>query len=814
MDANGLRFWTLAESRDWDRFGTPRSTFDQSRRVLRLASARRLTPAQSETAEDIANPLLDLIPQAVDSRGYAATWDAGRRAVVVDFGHKQSEIFQVPEGPAPTDVAVGHDNVLYVAVAGGVVLRDLKQRWRDVRLELADFDAWRLAPDPSGGSWVLGRNGMAVARVSGHPLPEQHGEFLPETFRPVEENPDPPRMVLAAATQFAAERVVAIACSPESRVAVLSWPDGADARLRVLAGGVVGNPRTLSGAFRPYSIAWVDATQVAVLLFGLNEAPVFSADMDGDVVPAGELYPLPGHSGGPFAHGLGQPPHYSAGDTVRPLFHLSLPSYAEAGGASNATTLDSGDAQTVWHRLYVEASIPANTGIRVLLAATDRPVPPSDDSPDWHPHVFGEAFRLPLGSRVPRGSWCSQPSEIPFHGGLLPCQREPGRAGLFTVLIQRSARRVTALRGRYLWIKAELASDGRSTPEIAAVRAYASRFSYADRYLPEIYREELFSPDADELGPATPADFFERYLDLFESVLTPMEDRIASSYQLTDPRTVPEESIEWLGNWIGASFDSAVPVTRRRDMLAHSGQMVRKRGTLKGLQLALEYATGGGVSGGEIVVLEDYRLRRTFATILGADLADEDDPLLGGIAASGNSFVGDTLILGNEHRPELMALFRPDADDSDEDDIRSFFERLAFRVTILVHQEIEPRDLALIRRIATLEAPAHIDVKVLKATFPFMVAVSSLVGVDTYLSKKPPARPVRVGVSTVGADLLEAPAGFDPRRVHEAQEPERPIAQLPPVLTVPFERSFTLVGAGSRAGVGRRLARYRWTLLP
>ena len=119
-----------------------------------------------------------------------------------------------------------------------------------------------------------------------------------------------------------------------------------------------------------------------------------------------------------------------------------------------------------------------------------------------------------------------------------------------------------------------------------------------------------------------------------------------------------QASLDWLANWIGLAFDSAYPQARRRALLQAAPRLSRWHGTLTGLALALDIATGGAVRGGEVVILEDFRLRRTFATILGADLADEEDPLLAGIVESGNSYVGDTLFLGDESRAEFLALVR------------------------------------------------------------------------------------------------------------------------------------------------------------
>src|SRR5262249_10275669 len=148
----------------------------------------------------------------------------------------------------------------------------------------------------------------------------------------------------------------------------------------------------------------------------------------------------------------------------------------------------------------------------------------------------------------------------------------------------------------------------------------------------------------------------------------------------------------------------AYSVDQRRELLASAPELFRRRGTLSGLILALDIATNGAVSRGQIVIFEDYRLRRTFATIIGANLADQDDPLLAGLAVSGNSFVGDTLFLGDEHRKEFLALFSADLPKSAQEAaaVDAFFDQFANRVTVLVHQEIAPQDIGLVRRVVNL----------------------------------------------------------------------------------------------------------------
>ena len=857
MDANGLKFWMLAEESQWLIPPGSKASYDAERKSLRLAS-RGQSPAWPTTFQD-ATLRLEHVPQARDEFGTTARWDRVSGGVMAT-GALAGEVEIFPPTTALTDLAIGYDGVLYLAVEGGIEMLDLRGRWQTLRLVEKDFIAWRLAAIPSGGVWVLDRGSggkkpkdMAkLARVEGMPFPNRpYDPYATGVFRPCPENPHEPRLrVLMTKVVEADETVVGLATGPRGELLVLSWftADG-DAQVRLLRPDeTFGPPVKLAGVKYPYSLAWVSEERVAVMFGGdgqpgpdaVKEAAVYELKPDASrLEPVGEIYPLRDYEGGPFLHGTSFPPRYptSTGELSAPLYHLSLPSFAESGEAFGRSAFDSGSTQTVWHRLYLEASIPPNCGLRVFLAATDDGEQTIADGA-WEEHQFGELFAREQNFGIARGAWVSYPSEIPFHQGRLDCERERNRNGLFTALIQRPNRRVRTLRGRYLHVRVELLSDGRATPELAALRAYASRFSYLNRYLPEFYGETEFGPEADAPGPSTPPDFLERFLDNFEGVLTALEDRISHSYLLTRPRTTTDEALEWLGSWIGVTFEPTFPAARRREFIARAPQIYRRHGTLDGLKLALDVATGGAVGGGEIVVLEDFRLRRVFATILGADLSDEDDPLLPGGVNSGNSYVGDTLVLGDEHRKEFLALFNADLRDettSEKRAVAEFFERLAHRATVLVHQEVEPQDLGLINRVVSLAIPAHVRARVMTATQPFMVGMASLVGVDTYLSKPQPLRPFRLGDGLAGrqsriggllggsqigmGDFLLHPPSLDPRLEsgdygRTQSGPPKPVAVIEAGEKFKFSEAFQLDGTKSHAGSPvRKIKQYVWTLI-
>lgn len=921
MDANGLRFWLLG---DGAHFPARRHTvWDANCRRLRLASERTLQPVLSQAdAHATAQSALERVPREIDAIDCVARWDAATSSVLV-HGPLPGDSTLLSLADTPSDLCTGPDGVLYVALPSGVRLHDLRARWADVTVSLAGFTPWRVAPAADGGVWVMERGSGRLARVTGRPVrtqTPQPDDYDPRVFRPEPENACAPALRLVASPAWgASETPQALAAGPDGALAVLSWLDGdgtAGVRRWLPEQQRLDAALQLQGAAYAYALAWLAPSRIALRVPGRRDAPAFELDAAefGIVAALGEVYPLSADAQeASFANGSVQPPHYPVGDAqAEPLVPLSLNQLARRGEADNfadsasglvARLIDSGNTTTVWHRLVAEAVLPAHTGFVAWLAATNEPAPPpSDDLSAWHPHGFGRDIGslddAMLGPQVPRAVWESAASELPHHPGLLDRPREPQRSGLFSVLVQNTRQRARTLVGRYLWVRLTLHGDGRVGPEIAALRVWGSRFSYADRYLPRLYRESMFGdaaaapgdriaqieathagalnaggppsatvrarlaveaialndaativveapgrlwllrdgarawrlrnePDSSGVAGvtvigvyqprATPADFNARLLANFEGVLTLMEDRVAAAHLLSHPAVVADAQLDWLGSWIGVAFDAALPAERRRDWLRAAPDLARRHGTRDGLRLALDVATSGAVRSGEIVVIEDFRLRRILATLLGVDLADEQDPLLPGLQHSGNSIVGDTLFVGDQERIELMALFDAAQSTAAENAAAVAFDaQLAHRATVLVHREVEPQDFGLIRRIVRAEAPAHVDVRVVAASWPLLVGIASLVGVDTYLGPPRPPRPVQVQRSSLGnGDFLIGAVSLDPRLAGVSAPPSLPpVADAGPDRTVRSTESFVLDGSGSTAAPGRHLTEYRWRWLP
>jgi hypothetical protein len=236
MDANGLKFWLLADEAHWQLRGEPPALeYDAHRRSLRLARQRR----DLNLAEDraVAGERLELVPQARDSHGNRAWYDATlRRVLAAGVSDTPQVIYRLEADAVLTDMALGDDGVLYMAVDGAVIMHDRRQRWHDVVVGAEAFSAWRLSPSPDGGAWVLDRDNRRLARLLGYPISDRACKpYAPDVIRPCNENADPPRLLVMEKAAWPAEETpVGLACSLSGELVCLSWLVEGDAVLRQL----------------------------------------------------------------------------------------------------------------------------------------------------------------------------------------------------------------------------------------------------------------------------------------------------------------------------------------------------------------------------------------------------------------------------------------------------------------------------------------------------------------------------------------------------------------------------------------------------
>jgi len=890
MDVNGLPMWQISGRRAFGLAADsepPNAATDLHFKdeAGHLQLARQQPVPAIDADQTFARAAVAAPSPVADSLGGFAWWDFGEgKFKASGFAPGSVDLpLPLPEPPslqAPEDIALGTDDVLYAARDGAIVMRDIRDRWPPAQARKAGFRAHLLAPAPGGGVWAFDRVGRSLARLAGYP-----SRFTglrnpdPNRFEPVEPNRNPPRLRAVRGARLPdAFEAVAMAASESGQLAILAWETDEDAAVFTLEGGRLVFRMGLAGLRFPFSIAWNGEDQVAVLAgdgAGLaSQAFVYPMDLPPtgrSLPPDGRVHPLIAARLSRFCNALSPTPIYLVREpggerpvSVRPLRALSGGLYARQG-STLVGPIDSGLTGCVWHRLYAEAALPGHGGIDIEALATDRPgtpeLPGEDGAERWAPHRIAAARSPDSSPDLPHASWCRDTSEVPFGGARLSCPARPGAAGLFTLLLQDSGRKVRRLTGRYLWLRVTLNGNGQSSPELAAIRVYGNRFSYRDRYLPAFYREPLGGPDAAAAGAATPHDFMDRMLGLFEGVLTETEGKIASSWLLTDPAAAPPEALPWIGTWIGVSGQSGANPGDFRQSLLAAPHTAALNGTLGGLLSALELATGGvfvsggrldpgrpapppgspavarlgdlslralmlsmqrggecamltggAVTRGDIVVVEGFRLRRTFATILGADLADEKDPLTLGMARSGNSFVGDTLILGDEARAELLALYRSEVDDSRGDTaaVEQFYARLAHRVLVLVRGVDDSSEMRRLTEIVEKAIPAHVEPQVHRARDPLIVGAASLVGIDTYLAEGMPFERVRLGKSIVGGgDFVAGSGHLDPRADAPGSIPPTAVARGPGEVWT--GSGFTLSAAGSSAAPGRRISRYIWS---
>ena len=105
----------------------------------------------------------------------------------------------------------------------------------------------------------------------------------------------------------------------------------------------------------------------------------------------------------------------------------------------------------------------------------------------------------------------------------------------------------------------------------------------------------LFSPHP--IGESLPAayrdDFFVQQLcGGLDEVLAPIVVTLDSLPAYLDPGTAPDDVLGWIASWIGIVLDRNEPAQRQRDLIQQGIELLRWRGTARGVRDAVRVRFG------------------------------------------------------------------------------------------------------------------------------------------------------------------------------------------------------------------------------
>jgi phage tail-like protein len=105
-----------------------------------------------------------------------------------------------------------------------------------------------------------------------------------------------------------------------------------------------------------------------------------------------------------------------------------------------------------------------------------------------------------------------------------------------------------------------------------ATPAVASRRAYLRNGLPSLYQD---------------GDFGMRFVGALEELLDPIVAVLDALPAHFDPNHAPENILELLAAWLGVDLDESQDIRHQREMVRRAAELGRRRGTVKGLELAL-----------------------------------------------------------------------------------------------------------------------------------------------------------------------------------------------------------------------------------
>jgi phage tail-like protein len=335
--------------------------------------------------------------------------------------------------------------------------------------------------------------------------------------------------------------------------------------------------------------------------------------------------------------------------------------------------VDSGVPRCRWHRVRMEADVPAGTSVAVAVASSETATPP--------------------GAASGPSEWQGCPGGIPH-----PDDWQQGPPGARDVLVDQPP-------GRYLYVRLRLSGDGTASPTVRRLRLDFPRVTSAE-LLPPAYRQD---PAAE--------DFTERFLSLFDASLEELDRAVERAPALLAARDVPDEVLPWLASLLGLAFEPDWDATTRRELLTAAPELYRRRGTPWALRTAIRIVFKVEP------VIHELAPDRDWAA-LGGWSRLRSTRLFGRSAAR---FRVDGSALS---RAPLRSFGNPD-----DDPLTAQANR--FRVLLPPRLGRREPDVAALTRLVDRQAPAHTVPEVRLGGLGFVVGTWSAVGVDTAFTPLP-----------------------------------------------------------------------------
>lgn len=721
---------TLLYARDWQQ----KIQFDQEQLMTPPQRAELKTPA-------VAGPVL------VSSEAQEA--ETAQQLIMVPVVASEDTEF--------VDLHFGGDGRVAVIESGvgkhGLRLVHLGRRWQ-MHISWEDTAEQQFAPkrcwvDQHQRIWVASDTELRV--YVGEPLPHKYQPWV-DRFEPLFINPNPLRMVWQSSLPPA--RTLMAMCANTTQVHLLMLLSDNSTQEIIsfdLDIHLTAEPqqRQLHGLPLVVDIASVERDRVCVQCY-VHESEVKHCDFvfllleENDYQIEKRSYPMHSQVDVRFVTGDTETIRYLSSDGPKAVIPLPQARYVSEGSATLNRVLDSGNPDTWWDRIYLDACIPLGCELQIRVNAFEEFNQPQAD---WQTQA--RPLKLPISS------------ELPFYQSRFDSAQQ--HQGLYEILLQRNEGAVRDIRGRYLQIEIVMRGDGRHTPTIESMRVAYPRVSWQELYLPQLFRQQE-DVNRESRGDANGADFRERVLSLLDGLLRPIEKRIISAETWLSPPGVPQQHLPTLAGMLGETLPTSWPETRARIWISCLSELQKRKGTFAGLCLALDIATDGAVGRGQIVPVENYLMRRTMATILGIDMDDADHPLTLGTRQSGNSIVGDTLFLSDDTAREFVTLLAPELQQRGDQAIEeNFLDHYAHRVSIVVHQHAASF-MHIIKQIADDFVPAALETRIIETDKPFVLGLSPLLGIDTYLEVAEQARQVVLNDTYLGREgLMRNRVAFSPR---------------------------------------------------